>query len=185
MATYHVELRCFPRSAARFNQTGQQIGAIALPWVQDRVFEVDGEKWAPYDSQITIIEGPEIPLSGISMGRGWATAKREGTDVTKRVLAEAHQALADGSAGVEAARDADVPAAPAEPDEHPTRAGSGEAPALDVASLPAELDGLLGADPGRLLAAWHAVGLRTSGLAPSEALALAERELQRGEGRRR
>ena len=98
MPTYHLELRKFPKTLTRFNQSGQQIGAIVLPWIQERILDIDGEKWAPYESTITIIEGPAIPLDRLSMGRGWRTAQREGTDVTERILAEARQALADRSA---------------------------------------------------------------------------------------
>jgi hypothetical protein len=61
---------------------------------------------------------------------------------------------------------------PAAPD---TLAGNGE---HDSASA-AVLAGLLGAEAERLLAAWRAVAARTGGLAPSESLALAERELRR------
>ncbi len=167
MATYHVELRSFPRSQTRFNQSGTQVGAIVLPWVQDAVFEIDGEKWAPYDAQITIIEGPAIPVERLSMGRGWAIAQREGTEVTDRVLAEARKAVADGGTYTEGPSSDDQPSLADGPQQ------SGAEP-----ELPSELDGLLGADGARLLAAWRAVGARTAGLAPSEALALAERELQ-------
>jgi hypothetical protein len=162
MAIYHVELRKFPRTVTRFNQTGQQVGALVLPWVQDRIVEVDGDKWAPYESTIAILEGPEIPIAGLSMGRGWATAKREGTDVTERVLAEARAALADGSA-----------------------AGSRSSftePPVDTRSAPTRdlgLDELLGSESARLLSAWSAIVARTGGLKPSESLALAEIELQR------
>ena len=166
MPTYHVQLRHFPRQCLRFNQTGAQVGALVLPWVQDRVIEIDGEKWAPYDSQITILEGPEIPIERLSMGRGWATAQREGTDVTERVLGEARAAIADGSAYAR------------RPDEEPGPAATPE-PAEPV-TVPA-LEALLGEDAGRLLDAWRGVAGRTGGLAPSESLALAERELQRGD----
>ena len=200
MGTFHVELRHFPRVSVRFNQSGTQVGAIVLPWVQDRVIELDGEKWAPYDAEITILEGPEIPLERLSMGRGWATAKREGTDVTERVLGEARAAIADGSAyggqGEAPAAGAPEPNADASPVEepsavsdYPSRASTG-APASSKAApgspsepvTSREVEELLGAEPGRLLAAWRGVAARTGGLAPSESLALAERELQR-EGR--
>jgi len=194
--TYHVELRDFPRACTQFNQSGAQVGAIAIPWVQDRVFEVAGEKWAPYASTITIIEGPPIPLGGISMGRGWRTAQREGTDVTERVLGEARGALADGSAvaqtgaetgpaqGAPGAAQAHGTPASAEPSpDYPSLAGSAgaepRAPEAGAEDVPIELAALLGADAARLLAAWRRVASRTDGLAPSESLALAERELAR------
>ena len=197
MATYHLQLRHYPRACTRFNQTGQQVGAVVLPWVQEKVFELDGEKWAPYDSTITIIEGPEIAVERLSMGRGWATAQREGSNVTERVLEEARQAIADGSAhgqsGGEAGHPASSPprsAAPPEPSrDYPSLARREQSALPSTAeqadSVPASLEALLGPDSAQLAAAWRAVCARTAGLAPSESLALAERELQRGaEGER-
>jgi hypothetical protein len=196
MATYHLELRHFPRQSLRFNQSGAQIGALVLPWVEDRVIEIDGEKWAPYDSEITIIEGPEIPVERLSMGRGWPTAQREGTDVTDRVLSEARAAIADGSAYAQrepagspgpAAPEAVAPATATEAVEAPTDYPSHTADATvseEVAAEPVTaeaVEALLGEDAQRLLAAWRGVSARTGGLAPSESLALAERELQRGQ----
>jgi hypothetical protein len=189
MPTYHLELRKFPKTLSRFNQSGQQIGAIVLPWIQERILDIDGEKWAPYESTITIIEGPEIPVDRLSMGRGWRTAQREGTDVTDRILGEARQALADGGATA-----ADAPATPVgstsssqdtQPAEDYPSAASDATPAAqgpidsDHLALGVQLGGLLGADPVGLLAAWREVAGRSSGLAPSESLALAERELAR------
>ena len=179
MPTYHVEMRHFPRVQTRFNQTGEEVGAIVLLWVQDQIVEVDDEKWAPWESSITIIEGPSIPIGGLSLGRGWNTAQRQGTDVTVRVLDEARNALADGSAytppwsvppraGLAGAADRSA-------QDYPSKTGG----PLEPEPPPAEIAALLGAEPGRLLAAWRAVSDRTGGLAPSESLALAERELQR------
>jgi hypothetical protein len=197
MPTYHVELRDFPRTLTRFNQSGQQLGAIVLPWVENRIVEMDDDKWAPWESTITILEGPSIPLGGLSMGRGWKTALREGSDVTDRVLDEARRAIADGSAYVQAPAENDAPpAAAAEPAtaepavDYPSGAPDPSAapagtlvaahePETATASETAEL---LGSEPQRLLATWRAVAARTAGLAPSESLALAERELQ-GEAR--
>ncbi len=200
-SSYHVELRDFPRASTRFNQTGEQVGAIVIPWVQDKVFELDGEKWAPYDSTITIIEGPPIPVEQLSMGRGWSAAQRQGSDVTERVLSEARAAVADGSAfrrapGAEQAAEAPPGAAapgvvsPPSPqaagvreappaEDYPSLAGNAAAATQAEPPLPAELAGPLGAGGAPLLAAWQRVAARTEGLAPSESLALAERELQR------
>ncbi len=205
MATYHLELRSFPRSTLRFNQTGEQIGAIVIPWVQEQIVELDEEKWAPYDSTITIVEGPPIPVERLSMGRGWPTAKREGTDVTERVLAEARQALADGTltssspaaGGHAGAPPSGPPLAATGPGtvraatDYPSRAAEAATPAEPAPESPAqrpapsagergELSALLGSDAPRLLAAWRGVSARASGLTPSESLALAERELREG-----
>ncbi len=162
MATYHLELRHFPRSYNHFNLTGPEIGAIAMTWAQERLLDLGDQKWSPAQTKMKIIEGPEIPVDRLSMGRGWQIATREGEDVTDRILAEARRALAQA-------------AAPAGPP-----AGSAAAQESDGLALGVELGGLLGAEPGRLLAAWRAVAGRSAGLTPSESLALAERELASG-----
>jgi hypothetical protein len=56
------------------------------------------------------------------------------------------------------------------------------APLADPLALGVQLASLLGEDPAALLAAWREVAARASGLAPSESLALAERELRAGDG---
>jgi len=164
MPTYHVELRDFPHNVNRFNLTGPELGAIALSWVQGHRVEVGGQEWNPEEATLMIVEGPEIPIGQLTMGRGWSKALREGEEVTQRVLAEARAALA-GEAG-----------SPAPGVQAPVGPASG----ADQLALGVELGGLLGAEPSRLLAAWRAVAGRSAGLTPSESLALAERELASG-----
>jgi hypothetical protein len=170
MANYHLELRQFPRNFTRFNLTGAEIGTIALTWAQERMLTIDDEKWSPAEATMIILEGPTIPIERLSMGRGWPTALRESEDVTERVLAEARVAMRESSA----------PAAPNGTSGAPS--GVPAHPDVDPLALGVELGGLLGAEPSRLLAAWRAVAARSSGLAPSESLALAERELGAGSG---
>ncbi len=177
MPVYHLELRKFPRTANSFNMTGPEVGAIVIPWVQERVVEMGDQKWSPHEAEITILEGPEIPLGELSMGRGWRTAVRESKDVTRRILDEARQALADGTAegGAQGGTGGASTAA--------VRADSAASATGDQLALGVELGRLLGGDPVRLLSAWRAVAARSSGLAPSESLALAEREVAAGDGR--
>jgi hypothetical protein len=195
MASYHVEIQEFPRNVNRFNMSGQEIGAVLLAWAQERVFELGDQKWNPRSAKLTVIEGPEIPVASLSMGRGWPTAVREGQDATERVLAEAREAIVDGSVAREAqaqeaeAREAQAPAPAQEgvpaAEPPPLDEGSGEAALAaverseaDQLALGVELAALLGPDAARLLAAWREVAARASGLSPSESLALAERQLQ-------
>jgi hypothetical protein len=170
MPTYHLELRQFPRNFNRFNLTGPEIGSVAMTWVQERILDMGDQRWSPVEASMTIIEGPEIPVGRLSMGRGWPTARREGEEVTERVLAEARRALREMG-------ESSAPVAQAAPAPSPNGAHVGDPLALGV-----ELGGLLGADPMGLLAAWRAVAARSSGLTPSESLALAERELASGSG---
>jgi hypothetical protein len=206
MPSYHVEIRDFPRNVNRFNMTGQEVGALLLAWAQERVFELGDQRWNPQTAEINVIEGPEIPVSSLSLGRGWPIAVREGQDVTQRVLAEAREAIVDGSIArmaqaqeAEELAQASPPAAfgseqaaavpldegSGEAQAAPLDEGSGEAALASVESaevdqlgLGVELAALLGPDASRLLGAWREVSARASGLSPSEALALAERQLR-------
>ncbi len=108
---------------------------------------------------MTVIEGPEIPVTSLSLGRGWPTAVREGEDVTARVIAEAREAVVDGSvARMAQAQEAEEAApAPAPPDAAAATfdEGSGEAALaavegaeVDQLALGVELAALLGPDAG-------------------------------------
>jgi hypothetical protein len=196
MTAYHIEIRDFPRNVNRFNMSGQDVGGVLLAWAQERVFELAEQKWNPQTAEIIVLEGPEIPISGLSMGRGWPTAIREGQDVTERVLTEARGAIVDGSVARAAQTQEEEALAVQAPPEEAAPAGGGveappapapgqsAAPAGDQLSLGVELAALLGPDAPRLLAAWREVAARASGLLPSESLALAERQLgDQGTGR--
>jgi hypothetical protein len=189
---YHLELRQFPKKLNRYNLSGQQVGTIVIPWVQERIVELGEQKWSPHSATLTLYEAPEIAIEGISLARGWRTVERTGEDVTERVLAEARQAVASGAAGADspAVRPAASTAAAAEPaaDAGSGAALSGSQPAPhasepDPIALGVQLGSLLGNDAAALLDAWRSVAARSSGLAPSESLALAEREIaQRSPG---
>ena len=145
-----------------------------LPWVQEKYIEVGEQKWNPHEAKLTILEGVEIPVDRLSMGRGWPIALREGEDVTERVLAEAREALGDA---VPAPLMMPRPASTSRPaDEYPSEDTS------DPRAPEGQLRLLLGGDGDRLLTAWRALAGRTSGLKPSESLALAERELDDSSG---
>jgi hypothetical protein len=148
---YHVELRQFPHNMCRFNLTSAELQAIVEPWAREKVVDFGERKWSSQTARITILDGPRIPLQQLTMGRGWRAAQRQSTDVTEQVLAAAREALA------------------------PAHAGTG-AP-VDPLTLGAQLASLLGDDPARLLFAWKEIAARSSGLAPSETLALAERQV--------
>jgi hypothetical protein len=118
--------------------------------------EVGERKWSPLQARLTILEGPELPLDELSMGRGWRTAQRRSEDVTERVLAAAS------------------PHAQAAP---PAGSGGPAAPLADPLSVGVQIAGLLGPDAARLLEAWRAAAASSPGLSPSDTLALAERML--------
>ncbi len=84
---YHIELRQFPHNTCRFNLTDAQLRAIVEPWARGQVVELGERKWNPELARITILEGPQLGLEQLKMGRGWRAAERHGEDVTERALA--------------------------------------------------------------------------------------------------
>jgi hypothetical protein len=173
---YHVELHQFPHNMSRFNLTDADLGAIVQPWVREQVVDFGERKWSPHQARLTILEGPRIPLEQLTMGRGWRAAQRQGEDVTERVLAGAREALASAAPPVPTPDASPQP--PAETASASPQQPAQGAPLADPLALGVQLASLLGEDPGRLLSAWQEVAARSSGLAPSETLALAERQLR-------
>ncbi len=167
---YHVELRHFPHNMARFNLTDAELTAIVEPWVRDRMVEFGERKWSPQQAKITIFEGPRMPLDQLTMGRGWRAAERESENVTNAVLAAAREGLA--------AAPASTPGAPASAQPPAANGALADPLALGVLADPRSIASLLGNDPAGLLAAWRDVAARSTGLSPSESLALAERQLR-------
>jgi hypothetical protein len=157
---YHLELRQFPRRVHRFNLDGPQLGALLLPWAEEKLVELGEQKWSPAEATMTVLEGPEIPLETVSLARGWRLVQKDSKDVTERVLEEAKSqvAAASSAAGAQAA-------------------ASGAQQAGETIALAMQLGALLGADASRLLEHWREVRARDGSLAPSEALRLAESEL--------
>jgi hypothetical protein len=173
---YHVELHQFPHNMSRFNLTDVELDAIVQPWAREQLVEFGERKWSPQQARLTILDGPRIPLEQLTMGRGWRAAQRQSEDVTEAVLSAAREALAapappppeqNGSSQLAAQT-------PAGPPQQRGQAG----PLADPLALGVQLASLLGEDPERLLSAWKEVAARSSGLSPSESLALAERQMR-------
>jgi hypothetical protein len=156
---FHIELRQFPHNMCHFNMTERELmDTIVDGWAREQWIEMGERKWNPHQSKLIVIEGPEIPVQQLSMGRGWPRAQRDGEDVTERMIAKAKQAIAAESAPP-AGANAQI---------------AGIAP--DGVALE-QLQTLLGDDPAALLQAWRLASERRRELTPSEALALAEQTL--------
>ncbi|MEA2314904.1 MAG: hypothetical protein QOI03_1596 [Solirubrobacteraceae bacterium] len=153
---YHLELRQFPHNLCRFNLTDAQLRVVVEPWVREQVIEMGERKWSPQQAKITIIEGSQLAMAELSMGRGWRAAQRRGEDVTERVLAAARVAAAASASGQLA---------------RPAGAGA------DPLGVGVALAAVLGSDAERLLAAWRSAASEHPSLTPSESLALAERTI--------
>jgi hypothetical protein len=84
---YHVELRQFPHNFCRFNLTERELRHTILDvWLRGEWVELGERRWNPQQAKLTVLEGPRLPVEQLSMGRGWRNAKREGQDVTERLL---------------------------------------------------------------------------------------------------
>jgi hypothetical protein len=161
---YHVELRQFPHNFCRFNLTERELHETILDaWARGEWIELGERKWNPQQANLTVLEGPRLPVEQLSMGRGWRNAGRQGRDVTEQVIAGARQAP-QSVPGTEPSLESRVcaePTAASDPEQTQSR-------------LAAELLALLGEDPVPLMRAWQLAMERHSDRTPSECLALAE-----------
>lgn len=96
---FHIELRQASHHLHRFNIGERELQSTVLePWVAGTPIEMGERVWDPSTGSIVVLEGPEIPIGRLTMGRGWAIAQREGTDVTAQAIAVVRQALAEATA---------------------------------------------------------------------------------------
>ncbi len=161
---YHVELRQFPHNMCRFNLSERELlDTIVGAWAQGEWIEFGERKWNPHQARLTVLEGPQLAVEELAMGRGWRGAQRRSEDVTERVLAQARQE-AQAAADARAAAGA-------------TASESGSFTQTAAANADGQLLALLGAEPAALLASWRLTVAQRPELAPSEALALAEASL--------
>jgi hypothetical protein len=152
---YHVEMRQFPHNFCRFNLTDAELRPVLEPWVREKAVEFGERKWSPHEARLTILEGPELALRDLSMGRGWRAAQRASEDVTERLLAAAAQTM-QAAAG---------------------QPVGGTTPLGDPLAVGVQIASLLGSDPARLLDAWRHAAASSPGVTPSQALARAEESL--------
>ena len=103
---YHVELREFPHNTHAYNLDAARLRATILErFVRDEVFQLGGREWIPARTSLTILEGEQLPLHMLSMGRGWNNARRKAKDVTVEVLAAAKATSAPERAAAVGARE--------------------------------------------------------------------------------
>src|ERR1700683_4925206 len=88
-----MQLRQFPNNICHVNMTERELlETVVEGWARGQWIEMGERKWNPHQAKLTVLEGPEIPVEQLSVGRGWPKAQREGEDVTERVVAQAGQA---------------------------------------------------------------------------------------------
>jgi hypothetical protein len=171
---YHLELRQFPHVARRFNQSEQQVLALAKPWVGEEWIEEAERKWNMNEATLTILEGPKLSMADLAMGRGWRNAQRRSDDVTERVLGAFRKgdrggARSGGGGGLGAA-----PGELAATGDSGGRAPGASEFALLADSLGLELLASLDEGPIVLARVWRLAQERLDGRPLAEALALAD-----------
>lgn len=189
---FHVELRQFPHNACRFNLSEAELRAIVIPWAEGQAVELGERKWSPHTGKLTVLEGPQLDMQQLAMGKGWRNAQRRSRDVTERVLDTITTALAQRAAGAPDGSAPDALAPTTEPagarsavaaaaSAHAAGPAVPSAPATappDALALSMQVAGLLGPDPMALLGAWRAAALAAPELTPSQSLARAEQTLR-------
>jgi hypothetical protein len=89
---FHVEVSTPLRHARAFNLGPEELRQTVLePWLSRRSVELGDRKWNPEESELRVLEGPELSNPELSFGQGWANAQRSAADVTVRVLGAAQE----------------------------------------------------------------------------------------------
>jgi hypothetical protein len=89
---FHVEVSSALRHARAFNLGAEELRqAVLEPWLSRRPVELGDRKWNPEESELRVLEGPELSNPDLNFGQGWANAQRSGEDVTARVLGAAQE----------------------------------------------------------------------------------------------
>ena len=90
---FHVEVSTGLRHARAFNLSAEEVRRAVLdPWLSHRQVNLGDRKWDPEESELRVLEGPELSNPELSFGQGWANAERASEDVTAWVLGAAQEA---------------------------------------------------------------------------------------------
>ncbi len=90
---FHIEVSTGLRHARAFNLSAEEVRQAVLdPWLSHRQVNLGDRKWDPEESELRVLEGPELSNPELSFGQGWANAERASEDVTARVLGAAQEA---------------------------------------------------------------------------------------------
>ncbi|HEY3553366.1 MAG TPA: hypothetical protein VGK66_06715, partial [Solirubrobacterales bacterium] len=95
---FHVEVSTALRHARAFNLSPEELRQTVLePWLSRRSIELGDRKWNPEESELKVLEGPELGNPDLNFGQGWANAQRSATDVTARVLGAVQESRGAGA----------------------------------------------------------------------------------------
>ena len=83
---FHIEVAPASTTRASFNLTAEELRRTVLePWISGRPVLLGDRKWEPEESELRILEGPELSNPELSFGQGWANAERASEDVTAEI----------------------------------------------------------------------------------------------------
>jgi hypothetical protein len=95
---FHVEIRERRglRRAWEFNLSRERLDAEVLaPWQAGERVSFGDQDWEPEESEIVVLEGPQLDPVDLSYGQGPNAAERTATEVTRSMLGEAKAAADD------------------------------------------------------------------------------------------
>ena len=85
---FHIEVRASRRHARLFNLEAEELQRrIVGPWQLGGPLLLADRRWERRDSQLRILEGPELEGVDLAYGQGWSNAERSSRDVTAEILA--------------------------------------------------------------------------------------------------
>lgn len=97
---FHVEISAGINHARAFNLNEAVVQrSIVDAWLDRRPVELGDRKWLPEESELRILEGPELSNPELNFGQGWSNAQRRGEVVTEQLLDAAVQARREGTTG--------------------------------------------------------------------------------------
>ncbi len=90
---FHIEVATGRQHARSFNLTEEELRRTVLdPWLSGRAVLLGDKKWKRDESELKILEGPELSNQDLAFSQGWSNAQRGATDVTAAVLGTATEA---------------------------------------------------------------------------------------------
>ncbi len=90
---FHIELATGRQHARSFNLTEEELQRTVLePWLAGRPVLLGDRKWTRTDSELKILEGPQLSIQDLAFSHGWANAERSAADVTATVVGGAGEA---------------------------------------------------------------------------------------------
>lgn len=87
---FHIEVKSGLRHARSFNLTDEELQRTVIkPWLSGTPIKLGDRAWRPDESELCVLEGPELSNPELSFGQGWSNASRNSTEVTRAILGAA------------------------------------------------------------------------------------------------